>query len=95
MVDVESRLLARLSQAAILTAVRCPLNHLAAQVGGNGHHPIRFANLSAPTAAAGATGAPPINQPLGFVPLRISQRCSRILLVEQLRQPLLNSRRQS
>jgi hypothetical protein len=25
-----------------------------------------------------------INQPLGLVPLRISQRCSRILLVEQL-----------
>src|ERR1700719_1904571 len=62
MVDVESRFLARLSQAAILAAVRCPLDHLAPQVGGNSHHPIRFANSSAPTAAAGATAAPP-NQP--------------------------------
>src|SRR5271166_1639254 len=62
MVDVESRFLARLSQAAILAAVRCPLDHLAPQVGGNDHHPTRFANSSAPTAAAGATAAPP-NQP--------------------------------
>src|SRR5271166_5422853 len=62
MVNVESRLLACLSQAAILAAVRCPLDHLAPQVGGNDHHPTRFANSSAPIAAAGATAAPP-NQP--------------------------------
>src|SRR5208337_3650357 len=55
-------LLGRLSQAAILAAVRCPLDHLAPQVGGNDHHPTRFANSSAPTAAEGATAAPP-NQP--------------------------------
>src|SRR6202035_1814636 len=62
MVDVESRLLACLSQAAILAAVRCPLDHLAPHVGGNDHYPKRFANSSAPSAAAGATAAPP-NQP--------------------------------
>src|ERR1700737_2199997 len=62
MVDVESRLLARLRQAAILAAVRCPLDHLTPQLGGDDHHPTRVANLSAPTAAAGATAAPP-NQP--------------------------------
>src|SRR3984893_7684409 len=62
MLDVESRFLARLSQATILAAVRCPLDHLAPQVGGNDHHPTHFANSSAPTAAAGATAAPP-NQP--------------------------------
>src|ERR1700680_515568 len=62
MVDVESRLLTRLSQAAILAAVRRPRDHLAPQVGGHDHHPTRFANSSAPTAAAGATAARP-NQP--------------------------------
>jgi hypothetical protein len=36
-----------------------------------------------------------INQPLGLVPLRISQRRPCILLVEQRRQPSLNPRRQS
>jgi hypothetical protein len=62
MVDVESRLLTCLSQAAILAAIRRPRDHLAPQVGGNDHHPTRFANSSAPTAAAGATAALP-NQP--------------------------------
>ena len=43
MVDVESRLLARLSKAAILAAVRCPLDHLASQVGRNdtSSYPLR------------------------------------------------------
>src|ERR1700730_5155446 len=62
MVGVESRLLTRLSQAAILAAIRRPRDHLTPQVGGNDHHPTRFANSSAPTAAAGATAALP-NQP--------------------------------
>jgi hypothetical protein len=62
MVDVESRFLTRLSQAAILAAVRRRPDHLASQVSGSGHHPIRFANSSAPTATAGPPAAPP-NQP--------------------------------
>src|SRR5215469_9853634 len=59
MVDVESRLLTRLSEAAILAAIPCPLDHLPPQAGRNDHCATSVPNSSAPTASARLRVTPP------------------------------------
>src|SRR5208283_1604837 len=98
MVDVESRFLARLSQAAILAAVRCPLDHLAPQVGGNdpSSYPLRELIRSDRSRRSDSSSAKSTNPSASCRSASVSVvPVSCILLVEQLRQPLLNPRRQS